>query len=185
MGADPVRLNLGCGNVRPVGWCNVDPHPDSPERVIVADPLTGLPWGPDTFDGAVAHHVLQMIGWPDLVPWLTAVRVVLKPGAVFRIIVPDLIGAFDAYDEERIDWFPIADELADTIDGKLCAYLSQCGATRSVFTDAWLREITSAAGFVWAMTCSSDGESTGTTGPPWICDLDTRLAESIVMEVIA
>lgn len=180
----PMRLNLGCGPVRPTGWCNVDPYPQDypPERVIVADPLVGLPWGPETFDGAVAHHTIMMIDFVNMTPWLSEVRRVMRPGAVLRISTPDILGAFDAYDENRPEWFPIPDTLADSLDGKLCLYLSQCGATRSLFTPSWLADTLSAAGFRDVVEHDDPGI---TCGAPWLLDLDSRWDESTYMEALA
>lgn len=177
-----MRLNVGAGNVRPSGWCNVEPYPQDwpPEGVIVADPLTGLPWPDATFDGAVAHHVLQMVAWPDLVPWLGEVHRVLKPGAVLRLTVPDMLAAFDAYDENNSDWFPIDEKIESSLDGRLCVYLTQAGATRSVFTAPWLLELLSRAGFVDEAHIEEPGVTC--SEHLWILDLDDRMGESIVVE---
>lgn len=178
MGDGPLRLNIGCGTVRPVGWVNVDPYPGGdPGAVIVADPLTRLPFDDATFDGAVAHHVLQMIGWPDIVVWLREVRRVMKPGAIFRVSVPDLLGAFDAYDEAQDEtWFPIDDTVASSLDAKFCLYLSQCGATRLVFTDDWLCGLMEEAGF----EIEGIRDGCARTGP--LVELDSRLVESLYVE---
>lgn len=181
---DSMRLHLGCGDVRPVGWCHVDPFPSSPEHVIVADPARGpLPWPDGTFDGAVAMHVLMMVPWPDLVPWLVEVRRVLKPGGVLRLSVPDLLAAFDAYDEHQPDWFPIDPAIEDSIDGRLCVYLTQAGATRSVFTGPWLAELLARAGYRDVV----EHDEPGVTCSPhqWMLDLDTRWDESIYVEALA
>jgi hypothetical protein len=187
-----MRLNIGCGNQRPVGWVNVDPNPHEwdahdtwPAGVIAADPRDPeyeWPFEPDTFDGAVCHHVLQMLTYPELVPWLTVVRTSMKPGAVLRVTVPDMLGAFDAYDEAMPDWFP--DELEESIDGKLCTYLSQCGATRSVFTGPWLAELLGRAGFDRITQYESWAEP-ASLGPEWLMALDTRLDESVLVEGVA
>lgn len=180
-----MRLNCGAGNVRPTGWVNVEPFPEDwpperPERLVVADPLTRLPFEDGFFDGAVAHHCLQMVAWPDLVPWLTEVHRVLKPGAVLRLTVPDLLGAFDAYDETNPGWFPIADEIESSIDGRLCVYLSQAGATRSVFTGPWLLDLLSRAGFMDEVQHDEPGITCSEHA--WLLDLDDRMDESIVIE---
>ncbi len=170
-----MRLNAGCGPVTPESWVNVDA--DAYPGAMHCDVLDGLPFDDETFDGAVAHHVLQCVAWPSLERWLDEVRRVLKAGAWLRITVPDLLGAVAAHADGRAEWFPIDDKIEWSIDGKLCVYVSQAGATRSVFTGFWLVDLCERAGFtnVWP----SDG-STG--GPPWLTDLDSRLDESIVVE---
>lgn len=175
------RLNIGCGSVVVHGWTNVD---QSTEWETLGawhgNPLDGLQWDDNTFDGAVAHHVLQMVAWPDLVPWLSDVRRVLKHGAWLRITVPDLLGAVAARASHNVEWFPIAHEHEQSIDGKLCMYLSQAGATRSLFTRQWLMELIDRAGFEYRI---SPHPQLGTmSGVPWLTALDSRLDESIVVE---
>lgn len=177
------RLNLGCGPDVHEGWVNADIAPWAPEVYVIGSPSrTPLPWPDDSFDGVVAHHVLQMIEWPELTPWLTEVRRVLAPDGTLRLTVPDLIGAVTAHQQGDWPWFPIADEVERSIDGKLCLYVSQAGATRSVFTGRWLTELCQRAGFAgvaevaWGVTDS---------GPEWITELDTRQGESIVVEAWA
>lgn len=177
------RLNIGCGPVVAHGWMNVD-HSTEWEALGAwhGDPLDGLQWDDHTFDGAVAHHVLQMVAWPDLVPWLSEVRRVLKRAAWLRITVPDIERAFAALERQRIAWFPIDDEHEQSIDGKFCMYVSQAGATRSVFTSTWLHELLARAGFVVSHTCATGGY---TAGADWLLALDSRLDESIIVEAQA
>ncbi len=189
------RLNLGAGTQQPEGWVNVDSDPQwaryaaDGNPMVLADPLLGLPWSAGPFDGVVAHHVLQMVAWPDLVPWLSEVRRVMRPGAVLRLSVPDLLGAVDAYERMAIGWFPIADGHEPTIDGKLCMYLSQAGATRSVFTANWLEELLTRAGFddgrARANRWGDEWPPWGTNGERWLMDLDSRQGESLYAEATA
>ena len=177
-----MRLNIGCGPVLLEDWTNVDPDPQ-----WGADFRSLIAFVPDSADGAVAHHVLQMIAWPDLVPWLTEVRRVLKPGAVLRISVPDLYRVRDWLDRpwDEDDLPPIADEHEASKDGKVCLWVSQAGATRSVFTDSWLMELCQRAGFARAL--STNYQSTR-LGPPWLLDLDhlpDRSTESVYVEAMA
>lgn len=172
-----MRLNIGCGpDIRP-GWVNID-------RDVYfgldwrGDVLTGLPWPDETFDGAVANHVLQMVAYPDIVPWLNEVRRVLKPDARLRLLVPDLLGAISAFHDRSAGWFPIDDTLEPDINGKLCLYVSQAGATRSVFTGPWMTNLCDRALFADSVVI----ESSATLGPSWLTELDSRHHESIIVE---
>lgn len=179
------RLNIGCGPVQPDGWENIDVDPGyPPHRYRLMDPAghNGLDWPAATFDGAVSHHVLQMVPWPDLVPWLEEVRRVLKPGAVLRLSVPDLLGAVGAYLAGDRSWFPIDPAHEESTGGALCMYLTQAGATRSVFTASWLAELFDRAGFAECSWSSSENGVLITMGPPWLVELDNRHAESIYVE---
>lgn len=174
------RLNLGCGPVQPDGWENVDVDPRW--GALVVDPVRSFPFEEWEFDYVVSNHVLQMVPWAELVPWLAAVRFVLKAGGVLRILVPDLSAAVDAWSMRRTGWFPIDDAHESTVDGKFCLYVSQAGATRSVFTETWLRELLDRAGFSKVARPVAGGtilcEDAG------ICDLDSRRDESILLEAM-
>lgn len=189
-----MRLNIGCGPVQPDDWANLDPDPqwNAPLRDLGAI-------GSASIEGAVAHHVLQMIAWPDLVPWLAEVRRVLRPGGYLRLSVPDLalVGRWLGLDGRAVDPYPppISDEHETSIDGKVCMWLSQAGATRSVFTGPWLVELTQRAGY-----CAGEAGWQGwglddptkhrhySTGPAWLTDLDLtpdRRDESLYVDAIA
>lgn len=171
-------MNLGSGPATSApGWVHVDR--DAHHGSMVGDPLTGLQWPDGTFDLIVANHVLQMVAWPDLVPWLAETRRVLAEGGVLRLLVPDLLGAVGAWRRHDASWFPISDDHERSIDGKLCMYVTQAGATRSVFTAEWLTELCERAGYTGSKRVAP-GQTVSTD--PRACDLDTRDAESVVVE---
>ncbi len=174
------RLNLGCGPVQPDGWDNVDVDPQW--GATVADPLGAFPFEEWTFDYVVANHVLQMVAWPDLEPWLRRVWFVLKTGGVFRILVPDIDAAIDARWSKNPAHFEIDDRHESSLDGKFCMYVTQAGSTRSVFTETWLRELLDRAGFARVVRPLHGG--TLLCEDAEICDLDSRPRESILLEAL-
>ena len=95
-----IKLNLGSGQ-RPFdsqqGWINIDVQPEitvdgkvyKPE--IVADLSEPLPFEDDEVDLVVAHHIWEhMDGYREGQTMVAEVYRVLKPGASFIVIVPDL-----------------------------------------------------------------------------------------------
>lgn len=175
------RLSWGCGPVYRDGWTHSDIVRWTPEQEHVGDITAGLPWEDSTFDYVVANHALQMIPWPLLVPTLTELRRVTKRDGVVRILVPDLMAAFDAYLARRPEHFVIDDAHESSIDGKLCMYLTQAGSTRSVFTGGWLVELCARAGFR-ASARSWFGETI--YGPMASTELDSRPDESLIVEAV-
>lgn len=167
---------MGCADVQPTNFVNYDP-----------DPKWGAPW-PDTtpmiaddpFDLIVANHVLMMVPWPSVRHWLTDAHAALRPGGVLRLINPDTLGAFVAARRDDVGWFPISDDVETTVEGKLCVYLTQAGATRSLFTPSWLIELCLRAGFSEAT--EMDFGCSMLPDEYEACSLDTRESESFVIE---
>lgn len=173
-----MKLNIGCGPIQPDDWVNLDPDPQWRAPLASLDAIAS-----GTVDGAVAHHVLQMIPWPELVPWLQEVRRVLRPGGYLRLSVPDLSLAGDMLDG-CCPPPPISDEHEASVAGKVCLWLSQAGASRSVFTGPWLVELCQRAGF----SAAGEVAPEATSGPAWLAALDLtpdRSDESAYIDAIA
>jgi predicted SAM-dependent methyltransferase len=86
----PVLLNLGAGprGVDDRHWVNVDGAPDRSVQALV-DFSRPLPFDDAVFDGVFCEHVLEHFAQADGERLAREVRRVLKPGGVFRVIVPD------------------------------------------------------------------------------------------------
>jgi SAM-dependent methyltransferase len=82
----PVRLHLGCGEVRYDGYVGVDiredVHPD-----VVADLRTIWPWPDSSVDEVVAEDVFEHL--PDKLHSLRELYRVLRPNGRALIQVPD------------------------------------------------------------------------------------------------
>lgn len=88
-----MLLNLGCGTDYRTGFVNIDRTTTSPDgKKLKVDLLLELgeafPYKDGSVDGVVAMHVLQQLGWRDLVSCIREVYRVLKNGGVFRIGCP-------------------------------------------------------------------------------------------------
>lgn len=176
----PRRLNVGCAGVQPEGWDNVDVDP-AWGQTHVGDVARhcGLPFDDGTFDLVVSVHMLQALTWPQLIPALTEMRRVTRRGGWIRLVVPDLLAAVAAYERHDAAHFQVAHGIERSLPGKLCVYVTQAGATRSVFTDRWLIELLHRAG--WSRCrLASFGETD--SGHPDLCALDSRPGESIFAE---
>lgn len=180
--ADQVsRLNWGCGPVQPPGWSHSDVVRWEMTQDHVGPISRGLPWPDETFEYVVTNHALQMVPWTDLRAALVELRRVTRTNGVLRLLVPDLLGAVDAYHRKDAEHFLISDDHERSIDGKLCMYLTQAGSTQSVFTEEWVIELCRDAGFAAACVVGI-GETV--YGPPGITDLDSRGPESIIVEAV-
>ena len=91
-----MMIEIGGGTLAEHGWTNLDPvHGEGPWRRPAQD--TPWPTGDHTVEVIRASHVMEHIpaGAPRIAVMNEAHRV-LKPGAVFEIIVPFMTGTWHA-----------------------------------------------------------------------------------------
>jgi predicted SAM-dependent methyltransferase len=91
-----LKINLGCGPLPAEGWLNVDGDSIHADLVQILGRPLELP------DGCAAvvfcEHVLEHVEYPGAArAILRDVQRVLRPGGVFRVIVPDAERAIRAY----------------------------------------------------------------------------------------
>ena len=172
------RLNWGCGEYPEPGWLNSDIK-DVPGIDIVADVRSGLPLPSDSIDYIASIHALPELPYPDLVPALTELRRVLKPGGVLRLALPDLDRGIAAYQQGDADYFHVPDEDARSVGAKFVTQMIWFGYSRSLFVPDFVQELLDRAGFARVDRCAYKQ----TAGPwPEIVELDNRERESLFME---
>ena len=114
-------VQYGCGLSAPEGWLNFDSSPRLrferlpvagavagalgkrlfPRNVQFGDIVSGLPVPDNAVDGIYASHVLEHLSRSDVTRALANTFRLLKPGGVFRLIVPDLHWRAARYLRER------------------------------------------------------------------------------------
>ena len=99
--SSPVLLNLGAGprGIDDAHWVNVDGAPDAGVRFLV-DFQRPLPFDDAAFDGVFCEHVLEHFSQEDGARLVADVRRILRPGGVFRVIVPDAEFVLKSYFED-------------------------------------------------------------------------------------
>lgn len=87
---EPKFLNLGSGprGIDDGHWVNIDGFPDKNVHFLL-DFNRGLPFPDQTFSGVFCEHVVEHFTLADGEALAREVHRVLRPGGVFRIIVPD------------------------------------------------------------------------------------------------
>jgi SAM-dependent methyltransferase len=174
------RLNWGCGSHPEPGWINSD-RKQAPGIDLSCDIREGLPLADDSIDYAVSIHALPEVPYSDLVPVLTELRRVLKPGGTLRLGLPNMEHAFDAYRRGERDWVLIPDEEMSSAGGKLIAQLVWYGYSRTLFVPEFAEELLRKAGFAEVRRLAS-GQ---TASPhPEIVALDDRPLESFFVEAV-
>ena len=172
-----MRVNFGCGSVQPDGWVNVDRQDLGQEHV--ADALTGLPFPDDSVDYIVANHSLSDLDHHELSRALPELCRCLVRGGVLRVLVPDLVAAFRAW--ERVDeaWFPLGDDLP-SIDERLCTFVGWFGTAKSQWTAGYATTLLRRAGFE-AVVPARPKETLLCTDAG-ITELDDRLVQALIVE---
>jgi SAM-dependent methyltransferase len=104
-----LYVQYGCAWSSPDGWLNFDASPTVrferlpligklytknetrfPANVLYGDIVRGLPVGDNSCDGVYSSHVLEHLTRADVEKALAETYRILKPGCIFRVIVPDL-----------------------------------------------------------------------------------------------
>lgn len=104
-------IQFGCGLCAPVTWRNFDAgpafwieknlpfmrqavvrrgFPDYPRNIEYGDVVEGLPVAAGSAQAVYCSHVLEHLALNEFRTALANVREYLKPGGVFRLVVPDL-----------------------------------------------------------------------------------------------
>jgi len=111
---DPIYVQYGCGQSCPSGWLNFDASPwlwlrtlplvgrilplgPFPRGVRYGDIVTGLPIAAQSVQGVYASHVLEHLSYADFWSALDHTFRMLKPGGIFRLVVPDLQARAERY----------------------------------------------------------------------------------------
>lgn len=106
---DPTFIQYGCGWSAPQGWRNFDSSPTLrferlpiigslyrknenrfPTNVEYGDIVRGLPVRDGSVDGVYCSHVLEHLALSDFRVALQNTYKVLRPGGIFRLVLPDL-----------------------------------------------------------------------------------------------
>lgn len=105
-----MYVQYGCGLSAPLSWKNFDASPtlriqksplsgfiskkklntSFPANVLFGDIVKGLPINVESCDGLYCSHVLEHLSLNDFRTALINSFKILKPGGVFRCVVPDL-----------------------------------------------------------------------------------------------
>ena len=103
-------IQYGCGNSNPIQWVNYDSSPTLiiqqffffcfllkpflnsafPKNIKYGDIVKGLKISENSCDGIYCSHVLEHLSYNDLLKSLYNTHKYLKPGGIFRMVLPDM-----------------------------------------------------------------------------------------------
>lgn len=170
-----MKLNVGAGGQRADGWTSLDRAGD----VDIIHDLTDLPlpFEDESCEGAVVHHVLDLLPPDAIKPLLKELRRIVQPVGWVRISCADIQAGVWAAIVGTEGWFA---EPRDTPAATLAQYIMQGGARQTPLNARQTGRLLTHAGFV-------NVEPRGcakTAGPGWLIDLDTRPSESWFVEAM-
>ena len=124
-------------------------------------------------------HALQEIHWNDQLTVLKELRRILKPNAVLRLALPDLMKGVRAFERKDRDYFVVPDADAKSMGAKLITQLIWYGYARTLFVPEFIEELLIKADFRQVMHCQFQQ-----TSSPFaeIVELDNRENESLFVE---
>jgi predicted SAM-dependent methyltransferase len=178
----PVLLNLGAGPRGLAGshWVNVDGYP-APGIDFLIDISRRLPFADAGFDGVFCEHVLEHFAKADGARLAREVARILKPGGIFRVVVPDaafvLRSYFDAPDNLVV--MRGDGEAGETPMDAVNSYFRQRYEHQFMYDWPTLRRLLLDAGFADAAPCAF---RTTTSDLPLAIDAETYLRESLYVE---
>jgi SAM-dependent methyltransferase len=141
---DSICLHIGCGLHTPDGWENIDASPGVilskipifRKKLLSLDPslkwskvvkygdiVKGLKYPVNSCDLIFAAHVLEHLTRQDFDIALKNIYSYLKPGGIFRFIVPDLKSYVDTYISEYSDNNLSAEATSNFMLGSWLAHL--------------------------------------------------------------
>ena len=114
-----LKVELGCGpNIR-LGWVNIDlgarfpseidPTVHSDTMVINYDLRRGLPLEEGSCDYIYSSHFFEHLEYQHGLKLMRDCYRALRPGGVFRIVLPNYRGAFEAYLRGDYEYFELID----------------------------------------------------------------------------
>lgn len=103
LNATDLLVNLGPGSHGKPGWINLDAFP-APHVNCLYDCRKSLPFPDRSVRGIFCEHFVEHLDYTEEIPsFLSECGRVLKPGGVFRVIVPDAEKYLRAYGERGWD----------------------------------------------------------------------------------
>ena len=146
-----LYIQFGCGFQAPKTWKNYDASPTLlfekipflgrlikknsqlfPANVLWGNIVKGLPIRENTVDGIFCSHVLEHLALSDFRIALKNTYKYLRKGGIFRLIVPDLYAAIDAYNRDQTDMAAIR-FMENTLLGKKDRYHGIYGLIKALF----------------------------------------------------
>jgi predicted SAM-dependent methyltransferase len=177
---DAVWINFGCGETSRPGWIGVDRYFAS-NVDIVLDLRRALPLPDSSVDLCYSEHVLEHLTPEEGQSHLGEVFRILKPGGIYRVVVPDVIEFVRRYIEGDRAFFSLAFPWAERPMQAIYAVANWNGEHRNILDLSELRVMGERAGF--AQIERSEAQSSAVEDLRIDTSDPQRVAESLYVEL--
>jgi predicted SAM-dependent methyltransferase len=174
--AGPLKLNVGCGQVKLPGWVNIDVEPGGD---LIADARKKLPFNDGRVDFIYNEHLLEHLTYEEGEKFLLECYRCLKESGVLRIAMPDLDYLIRKYNDDwaNQDWLTWPGFEFIKTKGRMINVAFRHWGHQYLYNEEDLRNRLIGAGFKTVSRCnwnvSAHSELTG---------LETRKDSILVME---
>lgn len=172
----PLKLNVGCGEVKLPGWVNIDIEPGAD---LVIDIRKGLPFDDSSVDFIYSEHVLEHLTFEEGEKILREFYRCLKIGGVLRIAMPDLDYIIRKYnaDWKNQGWLSWPEYEFIKTRGQMINISFRWWGHKYLYNEEDLRNQLIKAGFRKKMRYNRN-KSNFTE----LCNLETRKDSKLIME---
>lgn len=148
----PLKLNIGCGQVKYAGWVNIDIEPGSDITIDIRD---GFPFDSNSVDFIYNEHLLEHLTFEEGEKVLKEFKRCLKIGGVLRISMPDLDYVIHKYNSDwrNQDWLSFPEYGFITTRGRMINVCFSSWGHKYLYNEEDLRYQLARAGFQQIVRC--------------------------------
>jgi predicted SAM-dependent methyltransferase len=176
-----LRLIFGCGATRYPGWVGVDCFRGESVDLLL-DLRRRLPFADSSVDHCYSEHFLEHLYPDEARQHLAEVRRILRPGGVYRIVVPAGIRFAEKYIEGDMNFFALAHPWERRPLDALYKIVNWNGQHRGLYDFAQIDYLAKEIGFAESRECQVNQSSV----PGLRIDRKEpqRVAESLYVEIV-
>jgi predicted SAM-dependent methyltransferase len=176
-----LRLIFGCGVTRYPGWVGVDCFRGESVDLLL-DLRRPLPFANSSVDYCYSEHFLEHLYPDEARQHLEEVRRILRPGGVYRIVVPAGIRFAEKYLEGDTNFFALAHPWEERPLDAVYKIVNWNGQHRGLYDFAQIDYLAKEIGFVESRECHANQSPI----PALRIDRNEpqRVAESLYVEIV-
>ncbi len=149
---------FGCGDIRRPGWVGIDCF-GGPAVDLLLDLRRRLPFEDSSVDYCYSEHFLEHLYPTEAESHLREVHRVLRPGGIYRIVVPAALRFAQKYLEGDAKFFALAHPWEARPLDALYKIVNWEGEHRSIYDLGQLSFLATKAGFAPAKECQANRSS--------------------------